>query len=71
MQYEGHVAGGVIVLDDKADLAEGTRVQIVPIVPQEPRTLAERFKNVIGKASGLPDDMAAQHDHYIHGSPKR
>ena len=71
MQYEGHVAGGVIVLDDKANLPEGTRVQVVPIAPQEPRTLAEKFQNVIGKASGLPDDMAAQHDHYIHGSPKR
>lgn len=71
MQYEGHMAGGVIVLDDKADLPEGTRVRIEPIAPQESRTLAEKFQNVIGKASGLPDDMAAQHDHYIHGSPKR
>lgn len=71
MQYEGHVAGGVIVLDDNANLAEGTRVRIVPITTQEPRTLAEKFQNVIGKASGLPDDMAAEHDHYIHGSPKR
>ena len=24
-----------------------------------------------GKAVGLPADMAAQHDHYIHGTPKR
>ena len=70
MQYEGHVAGGVIVLDDKSELPEGTRVQIVLIEPQEP-TLAEKFRNVIGKASSLPEDMAAQHDHYIHGSPKR
>lgn len=71
MQYEGHVAGGVIVLDEKADLPEGTRVRIVPLVANEPRTLAERFQNVIGKAHSLPEDMAAQHDHYIHGSPKR
>jgi hypothetical protein len=71
MQYEGHVAGGVIVLDDRADLPEGMRVRIVPLAEQEPRTLAEKFQDVIGKASGLPDDMAAQHDHYIHGSPKR
>jgi hypothetical protein len=71
MQYEGHVAGGVIVLDDRAELPEGMRVRIVPIASHEPRTLAEKFQNVIGKASGLPEDMAAQHDHYIHGSPKR
>ena len=71
MQYEGHVAGGVIVLDVKTALPEGTRVRIVPIAHEEPRTLADKFQNVIGKASSLPDDMAAQHDHYIHGSPKR
>jgi hypothetical protein len=71
MHIEGHVAGGVIVLDDKTDLPEGTRVRIVPIAPEEARTLAEKFQNVIGKASGLPDDMATQHDHYIHGTPKR
>jgi hypothetical protein len=71
MQYEGHVAGGVIVLDDKAGLPEGTRVRVEPIGSAQPQTLAERFQNVIGKAGGLPEDMAAQHDHYIHGSPKR
>ena len=24
-----------------------------------------------GKAVGLPEDLAAQHDHYLHGTPKR
>jgi hypothetical protein len=71
MEYQGHVAGGVIVLDNGADLPEGTVVRVEPIVPQEPKTLAERFHNVIGKATGLPEDMAAQHDHYIHRTPKR
>jgi hypothetical protein len=71
MQIEGHVTGGVVVLDGDTSLPEGTRVRIVPIVPEQSQTLAERFQNVIGKASSLPDDMAAQHDHYIHGSPKR
>jgi hypothetical protein len=71
MQYEGHMAGGVVVLDDKADLPEGTRVRVVPIVSHEPvseqpQTLADKFRNVIGKATSLPEDMAAQHDHYIH-----
>jgi hypothetical protein len=70
MQLEGHVVGGVIVLDDAAALPEGTRVRIEPIAASPP-TLAARFQEVIGKATSLPDDMAAQHDHYIHGSPKR
>jgi hypothetical protein len=34
-------------------------------------TLAERLKSVIGTAQGLPSDLAAQHDHYLHGLPKR
>jgi hypothetical protein len=71
MQYEGQITGGVVVLDANASLPEGTRVRIVPIAPEESQTLAERFRNVIGKATSLPEDMAAQHDHYIHGSPKR
>ena len=36
-----------------------------------PRTLAEIFRDVIGKAQGLPADMAEHHDHYLYGTPKR
>ena len=71
MQLEGHVSGGVVVLDDATALPEGTRVRIEPIAAPAPPTLASKFKNVIGQATSLPADMAAQHDHYIHGSPKR
>jgi hypothetical protein len=34
------------------------------------RTIAERLADVIGIAPDLPKDMAAQHDHYIHGAAK-
>jgi len=33
-------------------------------------TLAEQFADVIGTVPDLPGDMAAQHDHYVHGTPK-
>jgi hypothetical protein len=66
MQLKGQVIGGVIVLDGKMDLPEGTPVQIVPVVPEERRTIADKFRNVIGKATSLPEDMAAQHDHYLN-----
>jgi hypothetical protein len=36
----------------------------------ETQTLADQFADVIGSASDLPSDMAAQHDHYLHGAPK-
>ena len=37
--------------------------------PRQP-TIAEQFADVIGTVPDLPEDMAAQHDHYIHGVPK-
>ena len=33
-------------------------------------TIAEQFADVIGTVPDMPEDMAAQHDHYIHGVPK-
>lgn len=32
-------------------------------------TLYERLRDLIGIAPGLPQDMAENHDHYIHGTP--
>ena len=31
----------------------------------------EALKGVAGSASGLPSDFAQNHDHYLHGLPKR
>jgi hypothetical protein len=64
----GHVANGVVVLDEPASLPEGTKVRVTPI---RRKTLAERFKNVIGSVKNMPSDLAANHDHYLHGTPKR
>jgi hypothetical protein len=33
--------------------------------------LSRRLLKHAGTVPGLPADMARQHDHYIHGSPKR
>jgi hypothetical protein len=58
-------------------LPEGTRVQVVvPAVRQEPAdqpresTLRSLLK-FAGALDDLPADMADQHDHYIHGTPRR
>jgi len=37
--------------------------------PRQP-TIAEQFADVIGTVPDLPEDMAARHDHYVHGAPK-
>ena len=76
MVYRGHVKGGVVVFEKGEALPEGTEVRIEPVAPAESspaerRTLAEQFADVIGTVPELPADMAAQHDHYLHGAPKR
>ena len=68
----GTVSHGTIVLDDPHQLPEGARVEIV-IKPLEdqPHTLQEVLLKHAGCLTDLPSDMAEQHDHYIHGTPKR
>ena len=71
MTYRGHVENGVVVLDDPASLPDGVKVRVEPEESGREQTLAERLKDVVGILRGLPSDFAAQHDHYIHGTPKR
>ncbi len=70
MTLQGTVINGVIVLDAPGQLAEGTRVEVVVAVGTKP-TLAERLLRHAGTIPDMPPDFAAQHDHYIHGTPKR
>ena len=71
MTYRGRVENGVVVLEQPGALPEGTEVRVEPISERERRTLADRLANVIGAATDLPEDMAENHDHYLHGAPKR
>ncbi len=76
MVYRGHVKSGVVVFDGDAALPDGTEVRIEPVAreevaPNERPTLAEQFADIIGTVPELPADMADQHDHYLHGAPKR
>ncbi len=72
MTYRGRVKNGVVIFDPPASLPEGVEVEVVPAKDSAlTPTWAEVFKDVIGKAEGLPPDMAHNHDHYIHGAPKK
>ncbi len=72
MSLEGTIVNGAIVLDHPQSLPEGARVEVVVKTgDQQPMTLAERLLKHAGTVPDLPADMAAQHDHYIHGTPKR
>ena len=79
MTYTGHVQNGVVVFDSPWTLPEGTAVDVavrapVPAVDtalERPLTHFERYRDFIGSVEGLPEDFAENHDHYIHGTPKR
>jgi hypothetical protein len=72
MQMEGTVQNGVVILDNGHQLADGTRVQvIVREAATEKITLRDRLLKLAGTVDDLPPDMARNHDHYIHGTPKK
>ena len=72
MSYIGTIENGVVVLPPQAQLAEGTKVRVEPVETGEVvPTLEELLAPLAGKASGLPSDLAEQHDHYLHGTPRK
>ena len=74
MAYRGHIENGAVVLDEAVDAPEGTEVSVSVLeeTAQAPtETLYDRLKPFIGKASGLPPDLAQNHDYYLHGRPKK
>jgi hypothetical protein len=71
MELEGVVHNGVVVPDDATALPEGMRVRIILAAEVEPKTFGERYAQFKGAVSGLPDDLAEQHEHYRLGTPKR
>ena len=77
MTLHGQVRGGVIVFEPPVALPEGAKVQVEVIQPQaeavaaEAQSLYDRLKPFVEAAKGLPSDLAAQHDHYLYGTPKR
>lgn len=72
MSVQGTVVNGVVVLDPGSSLPDGTRVELViKEGPGEESTLGQRLLKLAGIAKDLPPDTAEQHDHYIHGTPKR
>jgi hypothetical protein len=71
MELEGVVHNGVVVPDDAARLPEGARVRIIVAPVEKPRPFGERFAQFKGAIPDLPTDLAAQHDHYRLGMPKR
>ena len=74
MSITATVENDIIKLPPGVHLPDGTSVRIetnesADVAPN--RTLAERYAKFVGLADDLPEDMAKNHDHYLHGAPKR
>jgi hypothetical protein len=70
MKYSGSVKSGVVVLDEPAALQEGT-VVAVEIISGDSSKKEKTLASFAGALNTLPEDFAENHDHYLHGRPKK
>ena len=75
MTVHAHFDGKVIVPDEPADLRpnQALILQIEPVTPgddPEGSVLSWLATHALADDS-LPADLAAQHDHYLYGCPKK
>jgi hypothetical protein len=79
MVYRGTIKGGVVILPADVALPEGAEV-LVSLPDQPPgaavgsgiwQKLTELGQWAETVPTDLPPDLAANHDHYLHGLPKR
>jgi hypothetical protein len=66
MSFTATVENDTFKLPPGVHLPDGTKVTVEP-----QRTVADRLAAFIGIADDLPSDLARNHDHYLHGAPKR
>jgi len=79
MTYRGRVVNGVVVLESGVRLREGMDVRVEPVGETEgkaegsaeARPLREGLLSFSGIIKEGPSDLARNHDHYLHGTPRR
>lgn len=76
MSFIATVEKGTIKLPPGVHLPDGTQVTIEPTQPYpaesaKRKTFAERYAKYIGCVNTGLGDLADNHDHYLHGTPKR
>jgi len=75
MTWRGKVRGGVVALEKPSGLPEGAKARTATVrrrahSPTRSNGWDELLK-LAGSVKGLPRDLARNHDHYLHGRPKR
>ena len=76
----GTVENGVVKLPPDAGLADGTTVRVEAVAeptvpagddPDAGKSFYEVFEQFVGCVKDGPSDLAANHDHYLYGTPKQ
>ena|ERR1051326_5146041 len=81
MTFRGTIQNGRVELEPGTDLPDGTIVRVEPVRMRQrrPRRAGKSTRGLIDPAYRLGElavstgitDLAAEHDHYIYGTPKR
>jgi len=66
-----HFDGKVIVPDEPLDLPPGQPLRVLVEVAESSNARFAAFLRFAADLPDAPNDLAAQHDHYLYGSPKR
>jgi hypothetical protein len=70
MTYRGKIVDGKVVLEKDAKIPEGTEVR-VETIEELPLMGLVRISEKLSDDPNLPADGAAEHDHYLYGTPKK
>lgn len=77
MTIQGTVQNGVVVFPSGQTLPEGTIVHVAPVRPvsRESKGIGESLADLADwvetQPCDLPEDLAKNHDYYLHGLPKK
>ncbi len=72
MSYKGTIKNGVVVLPPGVELPDGTKVELLPLVSaKEAEEFTDELLRIASQTRNLPPDLAKNHDHYLHGLPKK
>ena len=71
MSITATVENNTVRFPPGVSLPDGTpvRVELLRDLPSPP--FAQRYARFIGVVKDAPPDLAANHDHYLYGAPKR
>jgi hypothetical protein len=72
MSVTGKVKNGVVVLPTEMKLPDGTEVEITPLLSaKEAEDFTDELLRISRTTKDLPPDLAKNHDHYLHGLPRK